>query len=262
MLFEYNNKSYAKDDIIAVLNSLGVKNGDTICVHSELFKFGSMSKAKNDFLAGIIAALSQSIGANDGSGTLLIPTFTYKFCQNKIYDKNNTKCEVGVLGEYFRKFNGVLRSNDPIFNFAILGKNKNEYNLKHDSCFGKNSAFEMMVKNNAKIITFGSINIGYTLAHYIEEILQVPYRYYKDFNGIIIDKNGEQKPCLIKYFVRKLDEKRTIFGSQKVIDVFLKEGVLKVASLGGGQIGAMEAKDFFDVTLEYMKKDPYCFLLD
>ena len=197
------------------------------------------------------------------NGTLLIPTFTYKFCQNGIYDKNNSKCEVGALGEYFRKCEGVLRSDDPIFNFAILGKNTKEYSLEHNSCFGKNSTFEMLVKNNAKIVAFGSTNMGtYTLAHYTEEILQVPYRYYKDFSGITVDKHGEQKSCLIKYFVRNLDEKRSIVSIEKSKNLLLKEGVLKIASLGGGEIGVMNAKDFFDATFECMKKDPYALLLD
>lgn len=262
MLFEFENKLFSKDEIISTLNKLDVKIGDDICVHNQLFKFGSALRAKNEFLAGIIDALSQSVGADKQNGTLLIPTFTYKFCQNAIYDKNASKCEVGALGEYFRKRNKVLRTNDPIFNFAVLGKNSQTYNMMHDSCFGKNSSFEQMIKNNAKIIAFGSTNMGtYTLAHYSEEFLGVPYRYYKNFNGTIIDESGVNKNCSIKYFVRKLDE-RSILSVSKIKNLLLKEGVLKNAKLGGGEIGVMCAKELFEVTLECMKKDFYLLLRD
>lgn len=33
-----------------------------------------------------------------------MPTFTYSFCKNEIYDKLNSKSTVGVLTEYFRKW--------------------------------------------------------------------------------------------------------------------------------------------------------------
>ena len=262
MLFEFENKLFGKDEIITALNKLGVKVGDDICVHNQLFKFGSALRTKNEFLTGIVDALSQSVGANEQNGTLLIPTFTYKFCQNALYDKKGSKCEVGVLGEYFRVCDGVLRTDNPIFNFAVLGKNAKSYNMTHSSCFGENSSFEWLVKNNAKIVAFGSTNMGtYTLAHYSEEFLEVPYRYFKDFNGTVIDENGTSKDCSIKYFVRKLDE-RSILSVEKTKNLLLKEGVLKTAKLGGGEIGVMPAKELFEVTLECIKKNFFLLLRD
>lgn len=62
-----------------------------------------------------------------------------------------------------------------------------------------------MIDNNVKFITLGTTDTGCTLVHYCKELLQVPYRYYKDFFGKIIDENSIQKECKIKYFVRKLD---------------------------------------------------------
>nr|WP_325100685.1 hypothetical protein [Campylobacter sp. 2018MI35] len=35
-----------------------------------------------------------------------MPTFTYSFCKNQIYDKFHSKCKVGILNEFFRLWGG------------------------------------------------------------------------------------------------------------------------------------------------------------
>ncbi|WP_279176498.1 AAC(3) family N-acetyltransferase [Campylobacter insulaenigrae] len=196
---EHNNKKYTKDDLIKTLCEVGIKKGDIICVHTELFKFGFPLLPKNEFLQTILEAFFEAIGKE---GTLIMPTFTYSFCKNQIYDKLNSKCEVGLLNEYFRKQKDVIRSNDPIFSFALWGAKKYNFIKKHDSCFGTNSIFDLLVKYNAKLILFGTRE-GHTITHYVEEKIQVPYRYFKTFSGKMIDETS--KDISINYYVRHLD---------------------------------------------------------
>ena len=40
------------------------------------------------------------------------------------------------------------------------------------------------------------------MAHFVERKINVPYRYYKKFNGKIRYLNGKEKPIKIKYNVR------------------------------------------------------------
>ncbi|MCR6581829.1 AAC(3) family N-acetyltransferase [Campylobacter insulaenigrae] len=196
---EHNNKKYTKDDLIKTLCEVGIKKGDIICVHTELFKFGFPLLPKNEFLQTILESFFEAIGKE---GTLIMPTFTYSFCKNQIYDKLNSKCEVGLLNEYFRKQKDVIRSNDPIFSFALWGAKKYNFIKKHDSCFGTNSIFDLLVKYNAKLILFGTRE-GHTITHYVEEKIQVPYRYFKTFSGKMIDETS--KDISINYYVRHLD---------------------------------------------------------
>ena len=41
-----------------------------------------------------------------------------------------------------------------------------------------------------------------SMAHFVERKINVPYRYYKKFNGKIRYLNGKEKPIKIKYNVR------------------------------------------------------------
>lgn len=92
-----------------------------------------------------------------------------------------------------------------------------------------NRSLKKMIDNNVKFITLGTTDTGCTLVHYYKELLQVPYRYYKDFFGKIIDENSIQKECKIKYFVRKLDMPSILsVPKMKEIRYNCKKQVLKV----------------------------------
>lgn len=185
---EHNDKKYSDIDLIEAFKKLGITKGDILCVHSELMKFGTPLLPRNEFLQTILDCFFEVIGKE---GTLIMPTFTYKFCKNGIYNKLNSKSEVGILTEYFRKCNGVKRTNDPIFSFAIKGAKEELFLKDTTSCFGENCVYEILAKENGKLILFGSKIAGYTFSHFIEEKARIPYRYFKNFSGKIIDKDGK-----------------------------------------------------------------------
>lgn len=196
------NKNYTKKDLIATLEKLEIQEGDTICMHTELFKFGTALLPKKQHLSIYIEAILDIIGKN---GTLIMPVFSYSFCKNEVYNKLYSKSKVGVLNEFFRLWEGVKRNNDPIFSFAIKGKNEKEFLKEQTSCFGEDCVYDMLSKINGKIILLGSKTNGYTFTHFIEEKARVPYRYFKEFQGKIIFENGMSKNIKINYYVRKLD---------------------------------------------------------
>ncbi|MBZ7955332.1 AAC(3) family N-acetyltransferase [Campylobacter molothri] len=198
-ILEYNCKKYSDIDLIETFYQLGIKNGDILCVHVQLFKFGKPLLPRNEFLQTILECFFEAIGKD---GTLIMPTFTYNFCKNKIYDKQESKSEVGILTEYFRKLKNVQRTNDPIFSFAIKGSNQKIFLKNTTSCFGKNSIYDILVKKNGKYMIFGS-NEGHALVHYVEEKNKTFCRYFKNFKGLIVDKHNK-KNININYYVRDL----------------------------------------------------------
>ena len=82
------------------------------------------------------------------------------------------------------------------------------YNLKHSSCFGEDSPFFYFHKNNVKYLSIGVDYkfLGFTPVHYVEEKVGVSYRYFKNFKGKYIDKNGKQKDVTYKFFVKDLSK--------------------------------------------------------
>lgn len=74
--------------MIATLEKLEIQEGDTICVHTELFKFGTALLPKKQHLSVYIEAMLDVIGKN---GTLIMPVFSYSFCKNEVYNKLYSK---------------------------------------------------------------------------------------------------------------------------------------------------------------------------
>ncbi len=46
---EHNDKKYSDKDLIDAFYQLGIKRGDILCVHTELFKFGIPLLSRNEF---------------------------------------------------------------------------------------------------------------------------------------------------------------------------------------------------------------------
>src|SRR5579864_7734572 len=199
---------YNKIDIINALEKVGISNGDNIFVHSNIGFFGNLLGGSDNesywkiYKDSIFRVLGKE-------GTLIVPTFTYSFCWNNIYNKNQTPSTVGMFSELVRLDTQSLRSDDANFSVAAIGKNA-EFFTKDASThsFGKNSFWERFLKYDGKICCF---NVGIklnTFIHYVEKELQVPYRMDKRFTGISII-NGKEQSGEFVHFVRDLSNPQT-----------------------------------------------------
>ncbi|EAK6286489.1 aminoglycoside N(3)-acetyltransferase [Campylobacter lari] len=250
---KYNNKNYSNVDLLKTFEKLDIKKGDILCVHTELFNFGRPLLPRNEFLQTILDCFFEVIGKE---GTLIIPTFTYSFCKNEVYDKLNSPTKMGALNEYFRRWGGVKRTNDPIFSFAIKGAKEELFLKDTTSCFGENCVYETLRKNNGKIMLFGTYLIGYTFTHYIEEVAKVPYRYFKNFKGILIDENNIKHNTNIDYYVRYIDKNSSI-SKQQQINILKENNNFNIINFAGSHIVSLESKRYFLDTMRYLKDNPY-----
>ncbi|HFJ1673332.1 TPA: AAC(3) family N-acetyltransferase [Campylobacter coli] len=236
---EHNGKKYSDKDLIDAFYQLGIQRGDILCVHTELFNFGIPLLSRNEFLQTILNCFFEVIGKE---GTLIMPTFTYSFCKNEVYDKINSKTKMGALNEYFRKQTGVKRTNDPIFSFAIKGAKEELFLKDTTSCFGENCVYEVLTKENGKYMLFGTTT-GHTLTHHIEEECQVEYRYFKNFKGTLIDEQKISYNTNIKFYVRYLD--RNSLPNVDNINYITKQTKnFKYNNFGGATIYLFNAKEY------------------
>ncbi|MBX1886680.1 AAC(3) family N-acetyltransferase [Campylobacter peloridis] len=255
-ILEYNNKKYSNIDLINTFYDLGIKKGDILCVHTELFNFGIPLLAKNEFLQSIIDCFFEVIGKE---GTLIMPTFTYSFCKNEVYDKLNSITKMGALNEYFRKWGGAKRTNDPIFSFAIKGEKENLFLKDTTSCFGKDCVYEILIQQNAKYMLFGT-RTGHTLTHHIEEKYGVDYRYFKNFKGILIDENGIKHDKNINYYVRCLD-KNSLPNVDNINHITKQTKNFKYKPFGGAHIYLYNAKEYENAIKNALDKDKDIFII-
>jgi aminoglycoside 3-N-acetyltransferase len=240
-------------EITKILKKAKIKRGNTILIHGDLGALSQINTKKN-IIKIFVSALKKILGPK---GTVLIPTFSYSFCKNKIFNPNKTKSEIGSFSESFRLSNIGSRTDHPIFSFYIFGNKKKYYlNSNNKTCFGKKSIFDLFMKDNGKICGLGC---GFanmmTFLHYIEESFKVKYRYQKIFKGNII--NDKKKFIYTLYFVRSLN-KKIIYDYSKIEKELHNE--IKYTSFGRYNLITIDAKNLFKFIYNKLKNDSY-FLL-
>lgn len=250
-LCEANGIPHSTKELESLLAQLGVKSGDTLCVHSELISLAKPLLPKAEFLKAIIDVLLDLLGKD---GTLLMPTFTYSFCKDEVYDALKSPGVMGVLSEHFRRMSGVRRSMDPIFSFAVFGARADMFMGEYDSCFGKGSVYDRLCELDGKILLFGTQDKGYTLTHHAEELVGVGYRFFKEFRGESVDINGVKSSASIKYYVRHLDRPSEL-SVKKQKELLLRSGNFNLDFFGIAPMVLINAKAYLQTMLNALKKD-------
>ncbi len=192
----------------------GIKQGDTVLLHSDIknllmrYNYYMQPKSsKKEKILSVNHILDSFLSAVGETGTLIIPLFNFDFTNGIAFDIRNTPSQMGVLTEVARKRDSYVRTTNPVYSFAIFGKNKQYFeSIKLTTALGKDSVFSRLMELNGKIAILGlSDQRCMTFYHHIEEMHQVPYRITKRFKTPYTDYNGNTKQQTITLYVRDLD---------------------------------------------------------
>ena len=235
------------DDISKVLKKNSIQNGDNIFLHVDAFVTAFLEgNSIENKIETLISGITNYIGP---TGTLVLPTFTYSSTKNNVYDPNKTQSEVGIVTEYFRKKKNVLRSLNPIFSVASIGKLSDNFkNSSTSDCFGKGTCFDLMYKYNFWIVTLGCSFDRVTFIHYVDQFNNVSYRYFKNFKSFIINDSNKIESN-INYFVRDLDRKSSVNLNNLKLKLD-EDGYLNRDQIGRANFLAVKSVDFFNVANE------------
>ena len=111
--------------------------------------------------------------------------FTHQIPSRTPAISKKSKSKIGQFSEDFRKTFPVHRTSDPIFSVCAFGKEKDKIKkLPYNNSFGKRSIFDYLYTNNVKIVCLGCELEVVTFLHYVEQVLNVPYRNFKFFDFI------------------------------------------------------------------------------
>lgn len=245
-------------DMEDALRQTGAQEADVLFVHTDMtFGMPNMNLSKKEIMAGMLKALTAL-----EVGTICVPTFTFSFCNGREYDVNKSRTRMGAFNEYFRKQPGVIRSVDPLMSVALLGDKK--YLVKdigHESV-GKDCTFDLLrrEKGKVKFVFLGTKpSACFTYTHYMEYVLQVPYRYQRAFTGRITLPNGKTYEDTYELFVRYQGvepTKRDDFERH-----LLSTGACTRQSCGDSFVYCVEKNVAFAEFSHEMKKNPM-YLLD
>ena len=134
---------YSKEEFIQGLKNCGIKKGDVVFTHVG-FAFLGIPKDFNTNEQVCKMILNSFLEVLGSEGTLLVPTYTYSFCENKSFDVNNSPSTIGPFTEFFRKQKNILRSKDPIFSVAGIGPRKEEF-LENYICLCQNTKISLLL---------------------------------------------------------------------------------------------------------------------
>lgn len=221
-----------------------------------MFSLGRPCVSNERFLSAIIDAFLEAIRSE---GTLIMPTFTYSFCRNEIYGVQQSSSTVGILTEYYKKRNGVVRTRPPIFSFALKGAREKELLNIGEDAFADDSLYGLLREMGGKLVYLGAPR-GYAFYYLAEEKVGVSHRFFKKFSGMI--KDGEVMwQSTVPYYVRFLD-KRSEEDEKKVNDFLNQKGIQNQIRLRKGSISCVKCQDMFEACVDQIMIDETYFLKD
>lgn len=245
------------DDIIKAFHGCGVRNGDTVMLHSDSIFLAQLPLMPPHERCNIFFSACEEVLGSDG--TLVLPTFTYSFTRGEVYSPLTTPSSVGVLSEHFRSLPNVGRSRDPLFSVAARGRYADSFSQADPSdCFGSKSAFGLLELYNAWIVCIGCNLDRITFTHYVEQKFNVDYRYFKSFSGIICDSEYEA-PADVRYFVRDLNRDSAIDLSL-LSNYLMGKNLLMSAPVGRFRMYAIRVCDFLEGAKSLLQKNPVCLI--
>lgn len=216
-----------------IVSCFDLKKGDRIWLSTEIIKLALKFKKKELIFDGneLINTFQNAVGEN---GTIMIPTFSFKFSNEKRYDISNTRGTTGALGNIAMQRTDFSRTQHPMHSFEVWGRDKERLaSMNNLHSFGIDSPFGYCLRNHVRQIILGTDYVhAMTFVHYAEVTCNVPYRFAKSFTGEYITAEGISEIRTYDYAARKLEiEPEERFNR---IGVILEEnGISKKLNIDG-----------------------------
>jgi aminoglycoside 3-N-acetyltransferase len=187
--------------------------------------------SKIDIVSGIHSKLKESFQDQE----FWFPAFNYDFARTRIFDPANDPIQVGAFNESLRKSDLYTRSAVPIFSM-LREKSSAEYAFKEFfDPFGSEGDFAELRKRDGHIIFFGASIDTLTYIHFVENLVEIPYRYEKVFAGKV-KLNQQMKSVSMRYRVRPLGISLEYDWKKIHEELTRKEIFLKIDNFGSYEI--------------------------
>ena len=188
-------------------------------------------------------------------GNLVIPVFNFDCIPEKKFNIINSPGQSGVLGNILLKKYSHLRTTHPLYSFLCFGNGFKKYKkINNLNGTAKNSLWKYFIEDDFDLITLGHhYSRSLTHVHYIEDLLDVDYRFNLKFPLIYTNQKNISSKKTYSFLARKR-ESCDFSGMTKNCDkVFLKENVTnfyKYKGLISFKLSIKEASNLFYTDLK------------
>lgn len=252
-----NKSGISKQRLIDDFKRIGLKNGDSVLVHSSLSKIGFVEGGPKT----VVDALFDVVGE---SGTLLFPAFPVigraktHLEKTPCFDIKITPSQMGSITEYFRKLDGVCRSFHPTDSMCAKGPLADYYTNSHYgqlTPYTEYSPFRKLCNKNGKILMLGTtLNGACTNLHTLEDAVDFKFPVYdeKIMEVKMIDSEGKESQMKTKVHNPDYSAKR---NCDALKPMFEREGVIVNGIIGEAKSMLIDANKMLEVMIEnYNKK--------
>ncbi|RTY33468.1 AAC(3) family N-acetyltransferase [Chlorobium phaeovibrioides] len=248
----------SRAQLVELFTALGLCKGETVMIHSALFSLGLIEGDVN----GFYEELRHVIGEE---GTLIVPTFTYSFRRNELFDQKNTPSakNIGLFSEFIRTHSDAVRSADPLFSMAAIGPEAPGL-MERDSqfCFGDGSVYHKLFEKNIRFLAIGiTYSSGLTGFMHLEKLAQVPYREDLPLSGITRNIVGDEYYDTAIHFTRLENVYGATITDREAMGLLLEqEGASTSLAYGYGRHLSLSGHHWRDVVLSELAKNPLIML--
>jgi aminoglycoside 3-N-acetyltransferase len=239
------------DDLVKGLREVGIEEGDLLLVQSSYKSFGGVDGGPPTIIEALIHVLGEE-------GTLIMPAFSFDFCEGEPWDVRNSPSKMGIITELFRQDPRSCRVFHPIYSFSISGKHAEEIcSYRYKSSYGSDSVFAKMRELDGKMVFLGvHPNVSITFLHHVEEMIGVDYRYMKEFTGQVTDWDGSTTEATFSMMVRDID-KGVITDADEMCDLLDEHVLAGMNKIGEATIRLFNVNEVFEYTSREIKRDPF-----
>jgi aminoglycoside 3-N-acetyltransferase len=231
-----------RDDIVASLREVGLREGDGVFIHSSLSRFGEIEGGSET----VLEAFDEVLGPD---GLIAMPAFplvggTLEFLSTEpVFDVRSTPSTMGALTERFRTSPGAVRSLHPTHSVVARGPGAEELVAGHAEAatpFGEGTPFARMIERGVVQVWFGVGLRIFTLYHAFECLhpgFPIEVFHEERVEARVIDEDGRERR------VSTLVHDPVTAGRKDptrdaIRDHLLEAGVLRRTTLGRGEVMA------------------------
>lgn len=255
-------KIIIKEDIQKALQSVGVRAGQTVMVHTSLSSLGFVCGGAQT----VIESLLEAVGLE---GTVMMPSQSWKNLDPSsgvhedvpkewwpiirenwpAYSRDITPTNtMGAVAEMFRKWPGALRSGHPARSVAAYGKYAKYLTEHHDlgNIFGDGSPIGKLYKLDGYVLLLG---VGYdknTSLHLADVRAEFPGKHMVKESSAVMEK-GQR--------VWKTYETLYVDGEdfEEIGRAFEQSHKVQKASLGNGTATLMRQRELVDFAVKWIE---------
>jgi aminoglycoside 3-N-acetyltransferase len=245
-----------RDLLLESIQKTGAGDAEVLYIHSGLnLGIPNPELGRSAILENIFQAI-----VSLGVPTICMPTFTFSFCNGVPFNVQTSASRMGALNEFVRKLPGAHRSTDPLMSNVLIGRDTDLVSKLGKDSIGRGSTFDKLHQKGrgVRFLFIGTtVRECFTYTHYVEECLQVPYRYNREFTGQITDGDRAWTDTY-RLFVRYQGVVPDSTGYLQ--NELIRSGALRVQPCGDSEVSCVDEPESYALIEKHLAENIDCYL--